>query len=280
VVSQSQAAWTSSIFAGLPRFLAIERHILALQAFIDESGDVSGKSSERKCVLSGFVASVPQWDAFNDAWHQSLNTPPKIYKGFHMRKWIKRKNKEEVNEKLKSLAAIITCNVAARIDSIVDLAAYREIVQGKVDKPVDSPYFFAFHQVIARFCDDCVERGISERVKITFDRNVIFGPRAKKWYQMVRDIAPKSHKKILPVEPLFDDDTEALPLQAADMLAYVRTNRLSRDSNEYLWVEKSLDTVREIRCPVLDHYVLDRRVSAQNDPVSKRLTRKWEKIFG
>ncbi len=281
VVCKSQIEWGSVLFAGLPPDEASERRILALQAYIDESGTGGKNSPENIFVLSGFVTNVREWNRFSSEWRDCLNSAPKIYGGFHMNKWAKQYDAEKRDEKLAILARIITDHAEGSIDSIIDNDDYKQIAAGMVPREIDSPYFFAFHHLIARFCDDCVHRGITERVKIAFDTNLIFGLKAKKWYQIVRDIAPISHRRILPVEPTFEDDLDALPLQAADMLAYLRTHRLNRHKKEFQWLEQQLDGIRHIPCQVLTANRIANIVKGQyQNQITPRLLIKWRDRFG
>ena len=268
------------MFIGLPVAESIERRVMVLQAFIDDSG-VGGKNSpENTFVLSGFVTTVRKWDAFASDSRTCLMDEPKINGAFHMRTWAKVRNVALRDAKLASLCGIIRNHSERSIDSIIDIYDYRQIAAGAVPAEIDSPYFFAFHHLIARFCDDCVTRGITERTKIVFDINLTFGPKAKKWYQIVRDIAPKPHRAVLPVEPSFDDDHDALPLQAADMLAYLRTNRLNRQNMEFRWLEDQLNEIRQIKCPVLTSPRIAHMVDGQcSGHITPGLLRKWQNRF-
>src|SRR5687768_17428435 len=52
-----------------------------------------------------------------------------------------------------------------------------------------------------------------------FDENVIFGPRAKAWYLVIRAMSPPNVRARMPVEPFFRNDKTTMPLQAADLTA-------------------------------------------------------------
>ena len=79
-------------------------------------------------------------------------------------------------------------------------------------------------------CLDLVDRGYHEPVEIIFDENSIFGRRAKPWYPIVRAMMTyPADTAVMPLEPIFRDDIEALPLQASDMLAWL----LRRTMNQH-----------------------------------------------
>jgi len=254
---------------------------LVLQAYIDDSGTGSKNSSDKVFVLSGFVAQVKQWKKFEKAWGKVLQAPPALENGLHMRKWAKkRRNADERDSKLKAFAEVIANHAERRIDAIIDIDAYRAHAAGKVPEEIDSPYFFSFHHLIARFCDDCLERGVDEQAQIAFDINLHFGIKARMWYQIVRDIVPKEYLKILPVDIYFKDDKIALPLQAADMLAYLRTNRLNRESVEFEWLEEELNNIVAIKCPILSSREIRHMVAGQSDNApSEQLVNKWKALF-
>jgi hypothetical protein len=59
---------------------------------------------------------------------------------------------------------------------------------------------------------------------VVFDEHAIFGERARRWYPLVRSYMAHqdpADDAVLPKEPTFSSDQEALPLQAADMLAWI-----------------------------------------------------------
>jgi hypothetical protein len=68
-----------------------------------------------------------------------------------------------------------------------------------------------------------------EPFEIYFDENVIFGPRAKAWYPVIRAMAELGLRQIPPVEPYLPRRQKTMPLQAADLTAWMsRSDRSGR----------------------------------------------------
>ena len=125
------------------------------------------------------------------------------------------------DQKLRAFARIIRKYAIFGIHCVVDLDGFADTIAGQ-GKPFSDPYFWPFHIMIMSVCMDLVERSHRETVDIIFDEHSIFGPRAKPWYPVIRALmnAPEE-VAVMPAEPRFRTDEEALPLQGADMLAWL-----------------------------------------------------------
>jgi hypothetical protein len=96
--------------------------------------------------------------------------------------------------------------------------------------------------------------GHDEKIEIIFDEHDVFSREAKSWYPKIRRSLRQGAEQnaiarrifqIMPTEPLFRDDIEFVPLQAADMLAW-SINRSLRTENPFLWLweEEFYDQVK------------------------------------
>jgi hypothetical protein len=124
------------------------------------------------------------------------------------------------NLKLRRLAEIITRHAISSFVCWIDLQAHVK-TYGRESDPL-RPYHLVFHTMIAMVVRELVSRGQRERCEIIFDEQGAIGNRAKLWYPLLRSYldAPEE-QAVLPAEPLFKSDEEFLPLQAADMLAWL-----------------------------------------------------------
>jgi hypothetical protein len=102
------------------------------------------------------------------------------------------------------------------------------------------PYFFPFHATIAGVGYEVLALGQKEPLEIFFDENVIFGPRAKAWYPVVRAMQEDILQPVLPVEPFFRDDERVLPLQAADLTAWIHRKSNDGSLGEFAWLLNEL----------------------------------------
>jgi hypothetical protein len=80
-----------------------------------------------------------------------------------------------------------------------------------------------------------------------FDENMIFGPRARVWYPVLRELVRIKEPElfsILPVDPLFRSDDEFKPLQAADLFAWCAREQAEGNDACFLWLIDEMPNVR------------------------------------
>ena len=82
-----------------------------------------------------------------------------------------------------------------------------------------------------------------ERYEIFFDEHLIFGPRAKAWYPLMVSMQAEVIQAVMPVEPLFRTDLDALPLQAADITAWIARRGKTTGLGELSWIKEELSGV-------------------------------------
>jgi uncharacterized protein YbaR (Trm112 family) len=223
--------------SGLPEYQRRARLMLMLQAWVDESGNESGDAY----VLGGFVSTAVAWESFSDEWF------PLLYKGkpFHMHeasRWHRSRRRERIERYIRCVERY----AKYRVECSIPMPAYDSEIRGKVPKLIDNPYFFGFHNIIAGLLHGAYAQGYRQTLDIFFDEQVIFGPRAKRWYPIVRDIVPDHLRPLLPPEPIFRRDDEFLPLQAADLLAWNCRKSESGDDAEWAWLMNRLRKIAPI----------------------------------
>lgn len=237
------ASWLPSGFeflSGLPAIKRKRRQLLVLQAFIDESGE---RGQGQFLALGGFIGSAENWAVFSDRWDECLRGHPAI-KSFKMKEAVSRTGqffRWSIDARDEKVRALLDCFAGLGLRAIyacIDLGAFEEIYSPGIAKPWNQPYFKAFHSIIWAVLYDSLATGNAEQVEIVFDNNVIHGTRAKRYYPFIRNfiLAPEL-LSVAPVEPLFKDDERFLPLQAADMLAWLARSQNSGTGRQELdWV--------------------------------------------
>jgi hypothetical protein len=204
---------------------------LTIQAYIDDSG-VSG--TDAVFVLAGFIGNAEKWAAFSEAWSQHLKQGPsirylKMNEAAKLRGEFRSWEPEERDRKLAGCVQIIKqFRPDKGIYFINDLIAWKQIVHKMKVKTLADPHFHGFNAIISGVCNEALDSGIDEEVEIIFDQHVIFGPRVSFWYPALKEMIELTNservervKKILPPVPMFRDDRQFVPLQAADILAWL-----------------------------------------------------------
>lgn len=176
---------------------------MPVQAFVDDSG---GKGQSRHFVLSGLISDSQRWALFSQEWRACLDRTPRIG-GFKMREAASRTGafhrftEEERDGRLRSLAQIINRHVEFAIWTMIDLEAHAQ-TWAKLPKPKSEVYFWPFHTLILCICFDLWEEcRWREPFEITFDEQLIFGERARRWYPLVKEIVRLTHPEEFSILP-------------------------------------------------------------------------------
>ena len=207
-----------------------------IQAFVDESGiDASGPF----LVLVGVIGKAEEWLALSDEWQAVLERPPKI-EVFKMKE---AANSRRMASKLRELAPVMNAHPFTIIYTATDLAGFDEVMAG-LKKPLSDPYFFPFHSMIWSTCFELLDQQQAERFEIIFDEQMIFGPRAKSWYPMVKELIDHEIREIMPVEPMFKTDDEFIPLQVADIFAWLLRREFSGLNHDFGWLPDALPAIQ------------------------------------
>src|ERR1019366_5574901 len=99
----------------------------------------SGSSDRIVYVLSGWIATVQDWEELSDEWETICDQPPKTPK-FHMRRW-RRKN----GQRVRDLAALVCKKTKYRVETLMSRQNYDKFAKGNLAPQIDSPYFFLFY---------------------------------------------------------------------------------------------------------------------------------------
>jgi hypothetical protein len=214
-----------------------------MQAYVDESG---GKGQTKTFVFSALIGDTEEWAQKSDEWDSVLKETPRIA-------YFKMDEAEglsgqffglshiERDIKLKRLCSVLRVPSIRTLSVTVDIADFLRIWAPRLGRPASEPYFFPFQAIHAAIAYDLLSQGQTEHCEIFFDENKIFGPRAKVWYPVIRHGFLPEIQGILPVEPFFRDDKEILPLQAADLTAWIqRTYSCKGSLGNFEWLYEEL----------------------------------------
>ena len=145
----------------------------------------------------------------------------------------------ERDDKLKRLCSIIDALAPTEISRTLDIDVFVE-QWGKYPKPFRDPYFFPFLTANFAIGVQVLEMKETEPCEIFFDEQKSFGPRAKSWYPIAREFIDSEVLALMPTEPLFRTDLQALPLQAADLTAWMQRARNTLGLGEFPWLDSAL----------------------------------------
>lgn len=213
-----------ALISGYPRKVRDSRLYWMWQAFIDDSRSWEG---ERLLVLGGFVATIPQWKAFNDEWQQMLDMKPSI-KYFKMNEAAKARgqflywSEERITERVQRAYKVIEeIGIPLQASVIIRLDAFYEIFTEEYwEKNAINPYYLAHGEIIRNFAHHQIKFGVDAPVDFIFDEQVMEQEKIRNAWGRIKAEADPAIRHLLGNKPEFRDDEQVLPLQAADLLAW------------------------------------------------------------
>ena len=237
----SEQVW--ALVSGLPSRDRSQRLLMVYQAFIDDSGS---EPQSPVIVLAGFVANHAEWAKFSDEWDAALKVPPalgyfKMTEAANLagefskdKGWTKAKR----DERVVGLARIIRKHVKTQVAGVMPYDAFmRHIASLSAIArrlATDNPYPFLFLQTVLAVAVRGDLYGIDSACDFIFDEQLGFQEEILGWWPQTRaliDRAPRSDiAQRVWSPPIFRNEKEFLPLQAADLYAwqvrynYIRNN--------------------------------------------------------
>ncbi len=187
-----------------------ERPVCMLRAFFDDS-----RERGVVLILAGFIATVEQWHGFSERWEQSLTMMSPRWKAFKM----SRVDLEDTAqlERVEYHYRIIEeftegafC-VAMPMQPLINV--FDEYV---VEAKFRNPYYLAWHLVMSTFANFHRYNGWNKTLDVYFDKQT----ESKMVLQAWEIISEKEGLGPFNNPPMFRDDEDMLPLQAADLLAW------------------------------------------------------------
>ncbi len=156
----------------------------------------------------------------------------------------KHYSREDRDKKLRGCVEILKEYPQKAIQVSVNIGDFQRHIAHEMPRSVRDPYFLAFFGILSAVCYEVNDTGAPEEVEVIFDEHSIFRPRIDVWYPWVRDNIGILHdpalSRVLPLNPLFRSDKVFVPLQPADMLAWLFRNAYSGNRNEFEWIAVEL----------------------------------------
>jgi len=182
--------------------------------------DDSGSGDPPVFLLPGFVARGEQWLEFSERWDEALKGPPKLNyfkmsEAAALEGQFKGCTKEERDARLSRLVGIIK-----DISSEVYHRDYEEVIEDKISKEVDFPYWLMYHSIMEIVYRWEIHNGLDEKVNFIFDEQFKQSDIVQTSWSTYYDQSPPEFKKLFGERPTHKKDIDIYPLQAADMLAW------------------------------------------------------------
>jgi hypothetical protein len=210
-------------------------------------------------AMAGLVADAEAWLSFVPDWDEALAEAPAI-RYFKLSDAAGRPSgpfarfsSDQIRAKLIRLAEVINKHVDLCVYSVIDLEAHEQYWRDEMERPLNDPYFWAFHAMIQHLCFILWDQGESNRLSIMFDESKASGTHANAYYPF---LSAALHAKlpqeasILPATINFDTDLNFKPLQAADLIAGCVRRGASEDL-QFLWLQDHLPNLNWCQEPLV-----------------------------
>ena len=213
-----------ALVSGYPAAERRRRLLAMLQGF----GDDTGKGNEPAFALGGFVAPVEQWIEFNNAWDAKLKEEPSI-RFFKARDAAACRGEfggfdaAQRDKKVSGLISLINAHAQFFVSTAIVREDWSKVFRGKMAKTMDSPFFFAYVRLMTISLQHMRRFGAAaDKVEWIFDveaetiyREVL------NWWLAQKEEPPRYLRKRMGNHPIMRNDEEVMPLQAADLIAWV-----------------------------------------------------------
>jgi hypothetical protein len=200
-----------------------DRHFVSvLHCYLDESG----KFQEHPIVsLCGFVGERTQIGNFQVRWEELLRfygmRSMSMAKAARFTQPLgKRKAATGLDNRKAALSNFIECitdNLPVAVHVAVDVASFNSLTDHQKTAMGGGPHYLAFMRVIAEIVDYHKHPGI--QLSVVCDDDQSSSPKCYAIFDKIRSKHPQYRRKI--VSLCFADDEYFVPLQAADMFAYL-----------------------------------------------------------
>lgn len=268
--------------SGIPEPFRQRKRIFVLQAFIDDSGV---KGTDSHFVLGGFIAEAASWAKFSNEWHDALTASPnieyfKMYEASKLTGQFENWKRGARDAKLKNLVSVLTSIPTLAFYFVEDVRYHYKL---HAIGEMKDPYFFGYFSTLLAIGGEVVKAAQEEQVEIIFDEHVVYQKRIARLYPLAMESLQSQPGntallKALPPSPMFRDDKKYLPLQAADMLAWLCRNAYCKKIHEFEWITREFAKSIPI-CPGSVVYDAERlaiaRIQSENIKFPESYLKRW-----
>lgn len=201
-------------------------------------------------MMAGFIGRAQDWVRFSGRWKDTLASAPSVSR-LKMNNAAKCKgefntfSKGARDKKVRQLVRVLDQYEFTAISCIVDTTGFEEHLAPIQPRPTKTLYTNTFYAIMRAACLEILDQGVrNERVEIFFDENSQCGTTAIRMYPAFRMGVTRRERLLLPTVPSFGNDDGLMPLQAADLLAWLLRRSASGLPHTFDWIVSEFSRVR------------------------------------
>jgi hypothetical protein len=192
-----------------------------LQAVIDDSTSHIG---DRRLFMAGYLNRAANWTLFAAAWNEELRTKPsinylKMVEAQNRRDQFKGWCTQDRDEKLRALARVIRHFKPLSFHFSLSRATFDQVL-GPVTPYGLNAHYTCISFVVAKLVDFAATRRGNIPIDFIFDQQEGVNNDIHLLFDGFKNSLPKKSQRLINGAPIFRDDKQFAPLQAADMLAW------------------------------------------------------------
>ena len=229
--SDSEGRWQRpekgiwGLVCGLPERLARDKLLLMLRLYIDDSGKPDQSPVQ---VLAGYLSTAERWAVFSNEWQKLLDEAGldafRMVEAWRMARKYAERGSLKRDHLIVRMVECIKRHAEMAFVTSVPFEGFHYYLDAKQDysHPLGRPYFFGFYALLVQVYNYAFQRRADQRLEIIFDEQ---GGESEQYVLSAmtefRRIAGQHFCDLVIPTPGFQNDKDALPLQAADMLAWL-----------------------------------------------------------
>jgi uncharacterized protein DUF3800 len=192
------------------------------RAFTDDSVADTG---DRRLFMAGYLNRADTWARFSEAFDEEQHADPpiqylKMTEAHNLRGQFEGWCATKRDEKLAGLARIIRHFEPFSFQFSINREQYYQIVQPTSPYGFGDPYFTACFGIVSGLARFAAVQGAKTPIEFIFDRQDSASDNVDLFFDFLLANLPRASRRLINGKPIFRDDKELLPLQAADMLVW------------------------------------------------------------
>jgi hypothetical protein len=199
-----------------------DKPLAFLQAYIDES---QAESGDQRLFFAGYLNRARAWGLFSEAWDEELRRKPsieylKMSEARALRGQFLGWKPEDRNEKINDLARLVAHFKPISFEFSISKVSYVQYMYGDVPYGVLEPKLLSAFAVISILTDAMSQDGSDMQIDFIFDEMQGVDFDTLVLFDALKNNLPYRQRKLISSPPIFRNDVQFKPIQAADMLAW------------------------------------------------------------
>lgn len=196
--------------------------MVSLQAYTDDSASDVG---DQRLFMAGYLNTAENWALFVEAWGEELRAPPKIdylhmVEANNLRGQFKGWSVADRDEKLRGMARVIRHFRPISYEFSVPRREFYSLVKPVSPRGLGLPHFTVAFTVVSSVARYIASHGVKLPIDFIFDEQDGVSDDINLFFSYMKRDIPREARKLINGTPVFRDDRQEVPLQAADMLAW------------------------------------------------------------